>query len=90
LLEVDAAVADAIRRTDFFALDRLVARLPGFTPLVQRALQLAIDGLTSVDEAMRTMSGLEELDRRSSLLDDVLTSRAGESGSEPGVAAASL
>jgi hypothetical protein len=39
---------------------------------------------------MRTMSGLEELDRRSSLLDDVLTSRAGESGSEPGVAAASL
>jgi hypothetical protein len=40
--------------------------------LVRRALRFAQDGVTSVDEVMRTMSGLEELDRRPSLLDDAL------------------
>ena len=72
LLEVDAEIADAIRRTDLVSLDRLVAQLPGFIPLVRRALRFAQDSVTSVDEVMRTMSGLEELERRPSLLDDVL------------------
>jgi MSHA biogenesis protein MshE len=76
LLEIDAEMADAIRRTDLVGLDRLVARLPGFVPLVQRALTFAIEGVTSVDEVMRGMSGLEEPERRSSLLDDVLRSAA--------------
>jgi MSHA biogenesis protein MshE len=81
LLEVDADIADAIRRTDLAALDRSVARLTTFIPLVQRALKFAIDGVTSVDEVMRSMSGLEEPERRSSLVDDVLRSAA--SASEP-------
>ena len=74
LLEIDSDIADAIRRTDLAALDRLVARVPTFIPLVQRALKFAIDGVTSVDEVMRSMSGLEEPERRSSLVDDVLRS----------------
>ena len=81
LLEVDADIADAIRRTDLTALDRLVSRLTNFIPLVQRALKFAIDGVTSVDEVMRSMSGLEEPERRSSLVDDVLRSAA--TASEP-------
>jgi MSHA biogenesis protein MshE len=83
LLEIDASVADAIRRTDLVALDRLVGQLPGFVPIVQRALKFAIDGVTSVDEVMRSMSGLEEPERRSSLVDDVLRS-AGVSDEPPG------
>jgi MSHA biogenesis protein MshE len=59
LLEVDADIADAIRRTDLVALDRIVTQLPGFIPLVQRALRFAIDRVTSVDEVMRSMSGLK-------------------------------
>jgi MSHA biogenesis protein MshE len=74
LLEIDAEMADAIRQVDLTALDRLVARQPGYTPLVQRALALAVDGITSVEEAMRSMSGLEEPVRRPTLLDDVLES----------------
>jgi MSHA biogenesis protein MshE len=76
LLEVDAEMADAIRRTDLSGFARLVARTPGFVPLVQRALTFAIEGVTSVEEVMRGMSGLEEPERRSSLVDDVLRSSA--------------
>ena len=80
LLEIDADIADAIRRTDLAALDRSVARLTTFIPLVQRALKFAIDGVTSIDEVMRSMSGLEEPERPSSLVDDVLRSSATASG----------
>jgi MSHA biogenesis protein MshE len=76
LLEVNAPIADAIRRTDLAALDALVARLPGFTSLVQHALRLALEGVTSVDEVMRSISGLEELERGSTLLADVLEGEA--------------
>ena len=81
LLEIDSDIADAIRRTDLTALDRLVGRLTNFIPLVQRALKFATDGVTSIDEVMRSMSGLEEPERRSSLVDDVLRSEA--TASEP-------
>jgi MSHA biogenesis protein MshE len=89
LLEIDAGIADAIRRTDLVSLDRLAAALPGFTPLVQRALQFALDGVTSVDEVMRAMSGLGEPEPRSSLLDDVLSSEAPASDPTPTGAAVS-
>ena len=87
LLEIDADLADAIRRTDLVALERLVAQLPTFIPLVQRALKYAIDGVTSIDEVMRSMSGLEEPERRSSLVDDVLRSSV-EAGEPPASGAA--
>ena len=74
LLEVDASIADAIRRTDLVALEWLAVRTKGFTPLVRSALQCAVDGVTSVAEVMRSVSGLEEREAGSSLLDDVLGS----------------
>lgn len=90
LLEINADIADAIRRTDLVALDRLVTGLSTFVPLVQRALKFAIDGVTSVDEVMRSMSGLEEPERRSSLVDDVLRSSApaGEASDDAAAATA--
>jgi len=88
LLEIDSDIADAIRRTDLTALDRLVGRLTNFIPLVQRALKFATDGVTSVDEVMRSMSGLEEPERRSSLVDDVLRSEATSEPPGSGAAAA--
>jgi len=88
LLEIDSDIADAIRRTDLTALDRLVGRLTNFIPLVQRALKFATDGVTSIDEVMRSMSGLEEPERRSSLVDDVLRSEATSEPPGSGAAAA--
>jgi MSHA biogenesis protein MshE len=75
LIEVDAPMADAIRRGDLTELDRLASQSKGFVPLVQRALQHARQGTTSVEEVMKSMSGLEEYER-ASLLDDVLTASA--------------
>jgi MSHA biogenesis protein MshE len=77
LLEVDLGLADAIRRTDLSALERLAARAPNFVPLAERALESALAGTTSVAEIMSSMAGLEEPSRGGSLLDDVLTSEAG-------------
>jgi MSHA biogenesis protein MshE len=87
LLEVNAPIADAIRRTDLAALDALVARLPGFTSLVQHALSMAVEGVTSVDEVMRSISGLEELERGSTLLADVLEGEVAGGVAAPSAAA---
>jgi len=76
LLEVDAGIADAIRRTDLGAVERLAARAQGFVPLAERALKCALAGTTSVAEIMTSMAGLEEPARNEALLDDVLTSEA--------------
>jgi MSHA biogenesis protein MshE len=72
LLEIDAPMADAIRRSSLTELERLAQHAKGFTPLVQRALEHALNKITSIDEVMRSMSGLEEPEGRSTLLDDVL------------------
>jgi hypothetical protein len=40
-------------------------------PLVERAIRIALDGVTSADEVMRSMSGVGADDARE-LLDDVL------------------
>jgi MSHA biogenesis protein MshE len=80
LLEIDAAMADAIRREDLSDLDRLASRAQGYRPLIQRALESATAKVTSVDEVMRSMSGLEEPERGASLLEDVL---GGETQAEP-------
>ncbi len=76
LLEVDAAVAAAIRSGNLTEVERLAARAPGFVPLVQRGLEHALAGTTSVAEIMTSLSSLEEPLRRESLLDDVLSSEA--------------
>jgi MSHA biogenesis protein MshE len=79
LLEVNPAIADAIRRSDLTELERLVASLPAFVPLVRGAIKLAVDRITSLDEVMKSTSGLEEQGTES-LLADVL--RSGADGSE--------
>jgi MSHA biogenesis protein MshE len=76
LLEIDDAIAAAIRGNDLVALERLAPRAPGFVPLVERALEYACDGTTSVAEIMTSLAGLEERARSETLLDDVLTSEA--------------
>jgi MSHA biogenesis protein MshE len=76
LIELDHALADAVRRADLAAVERLVAASPGFVPLGQRAVEHAVNGVTSVDEIMRALSGVDEPIEREALLDDVLASSA--------------
>ena len=78
LLEIDAGMADAIRREDLGDLDRLARLAKGYVPLVQQALDRALAKVTSVDEIMRSLSGLEEPERASGLLEDVLTGEQAE------------
>ena len=80
LLEMDGPLADAIRRSDLTAFARLAAAAPRFVPLARRALEYATAKITSVDEVMRSLSGLEEAEGATSLLDDVLAT----SGELPG------
>jgi hypothetical protein len=47
---------------------------------VQRALEHAVNKVTSIEEVMRSMSGLEEPEGRSSLLDDVLSTETAKAG----------
>ena len=74
LLEIDAPLADAIRRADISLFARLAQRQSGFVPLVQRALECAARRVTSVAEIIRVTSGLEEREQLTGLLDDVITS----------------
>ncbi len=74
LLEIDAPLADAIRRADFAQFAKLAQCQTGFVPLVQRALEYAMQGVTSVTEAIRVTAGLDEHEQVRGLLDDVLTS----------------
>jgi MSHA biogenesis protein MshE len=76
LIELDHALADAVRRADLAAVERLVAASPGFVPLGQRAVEHAVNGVTTVDEIMRALSGVDEPIEREALLDDVLASSA--------------
>jgi MSHA biogenesis protein MshE len=85
LLEIDVPMADAIRREDLSELARLAPRAQAYRPLVHRALECASAKITSVDEIMRSLSGLDEPERGASLLEDVLT---GETPAEPGSDAA--
>jgi MSHA biogenesis protein MshE len=87
LLEIDAGMADAIRREDLSELARFASRAGSYRPLIQRALEAAMAKVTSVDEVMRSMSGLEEPERGASLLEDVL---GGETPAEPSGDAARL
>jgi MSHA biogenesis protein MshE len=90
LLEIDAPMADAIRRASLTELERLAARAKGFTSLVQRALEHALNKVTSLDEVMRSMSGLEEQEGRSSLLEDVMSTESAEPAAGTGAGAARL
>jgi MSHA biogenesis protein MshE len=74
LLEIDAALADAIRRTDLAQFATLARNQAGFVSLTHRALANAAAHLTSIDEVMRVTIGLGDRDGGSPLIDDVLAS----------------
>ena len=76
LLEIDAILADAIRRGDVAHFAQLAKRQEGFVPLVQRALDYALQHKTSIEEVLRVTSGLEEEELSASLLSDVLSSES--------------
>ena len=59
LLEITEDLADALRNRDYVAFkDRALAQ-PGFTPLLQGALALAEQGVTSIDEVIRISGWVE-------------------------------
>jgi MSHA biogenesis protein MshE len=61
ILEIDRALADAVRRGDLEGFARAARSSAGYTPLAQAAIDFALGGMTSVAEAMAVGSGLEEL-----------------------------
>jgi MSHA biogenesis protein MshE len=61
ILEIDRALADAVRRGDFEGFARAARSNEGYVPLAQCAIDLALAGGTSLSEAMAVGSGLEEL-----------------------------
>jgi MSHA biogenesis protein MshE len=60
ILEIDRALADAVRRGDLEGFARAARLSEGYVPLAQGAIDLALAGVTSLAEAMAVGSGLEE------------------------------
>ena len=61
LLDFDERLTEALRRGDADAFARAAAQRAGFRPLIRHAIDLAADGVTSIDEALRLSGGLDEL-----------------------------
>jgi MSHA biogenesis protein MshE len=61
ILEIDRALADAVRRGDLEGFARAARSSEGYVPLAQGAIDFALSGMTSLAEAMAVGSGLEEL-----------------------------
>ena len=59
-LDLDRDALDAIRRNDLTAFQRRAELLPGFVPLADAGIEVARRGLTSIEEVMRVLSGLED------------------------------
>jgi MSHA biogenesis protein MshE len=60
ILEIDRALADAVRRGDLEGFARAARSHDSYVPLAQGAIDLALQGITSLAEAMAVGSGLEE------------------------------
>ena len=60
LLELDATMADALRRNDTAAFGRAAAAHPGFRPLAHCALDYADRGLTTIEEVLRVAGQTED------------------------------
>jgi MSHA biogenesis protein MshE len=60
ILEIDRALADAVRRGDLEGFARAARSSDGYVPLAQGAIDFALGGGTSLAEAMAVGSGLEE------------------------------
>jgi MSHA biogenesis protein MshE len=62
-LEIDAQLADALRREDTSAFHRLAATRPHFRTLGQSGLAYAARGVTTLEEVIRVAGALEESDQ---------------------------
>jgi MSHA biogenesis protein MshE len=60
LLEIDREQADAIRRNDLRLFATIAAGRADYKPLARSAIELAGRGVTTVAEAMRSVSGIDE------------------------------
>jgi MSHA biogenesis protein MshE len=60
ILEIDRTLADAVRRGDLEGFSRAARTRTDYVPLAQGAIDLALNGVTSLGEAMAVGSGLEE------------------------------
>jgi MSHA biogenesis protein MshE len=60
LLEIDREQADAIRRSDLQQFARLTAARRDYKPLAHSAIELAARGVTTLAEAMLSVSGISE------------------------------
>lgn len=60
LLEINEPMADALRRNDSAAFTRAATTDPHYKPLVYSALDLAIAGVTSLEEVFRVTEQLDE------------------------------
>ncbi|MCW8893771.1 MAG: ATPase, T2SS/T4P/T4SS family, partial [Deltaproteobacteria bacterium] len=60
LLEINFALADALRRNDSASFASIAQNLPSFVSLADSALVLALDGVTSMEEVLRVSGQIEE------------------------------
>jgi MSHA biogenesis protein MshE len=70
ILEIDRALADQVRRADLEGFTTAARAKGSYIPLAQGAIDLAMQGVTSVAEAMAVGGGLEELDEASGELSE--------------------
>lgn len=61
LLEIDEALAEALRKSDTDAFSRLAKYNLGAASLLQGALHYARQGITTIDEVMRISGGMEQM-----------------------------
>lgn len=60
LLEINFELADALRRNDSAGFARTAQKLPQFVSLADSALNLALDGITSMEEVLRVAGEIDE------------------------------
>jgi MSHA biogenesis protein MshE len=60
ILEISRLLADTVRRGDLEGFARAARSSPGYVPLAQGAIDLALSGVSSLAEALAVGSGLEE------------------------------
>jgi MSHA biogenesis protein MshE len=70
ILELDRALADRVRRGDLEGFANAARSKGSYVPLVQSAIDIALQGITSVAEAMAVGGGLDELEHASDALSE--------------------
>jgi MSHA biogenesis protein MshE len=60
LLEINGELAEALHNNDLLGFAKLAVQQPGYQSLRHSAVQLAAQGLTTVDEVVRVSFGMED------------------------------